>query len=485
MVERRRVRGRRLGRGGALARRRPCSLWHELPAPRAGAVGRTSAHRSATRIRALLRRRARRRLRATSSSTSTWCTAFQRAVVEALRAVPCGEIVTYGELAALAGHPNAQRARPARSARTTASRSSSRATASSPPAGSARTARSASATSAGCWSSRVSFSEDVRTELAAIAPERECDRLAELSALFHSAGRLHLRGRGEVVAPPRPGELGGRAAGVQRCCARSASTRRSGPTGGAPSTGRPATSSTSRTRRAAAVLKEPGVVDAALAAAASGRRKRVVGRGCCRARLPARRAARGRLGQRAAVAAPRDPLREPRGARSSSPRPRRRGRRAPGRATAATSRSPTRKGSTASPTCSRLAGASDAALALEERAVVGSAPRRREPARERRPRQPRPHEPRRPRAARGGAPARARAPPGRALAPAPGDRGAAAEHPSLSLRELGSEVPIRRSRRRRLTGACGADRARSDSGIRIGASISTTCNRVALSGTRA
>jgi cell division protein WhiA len=40
------------------------------------------------------------------------------------------------------------------------------------------------------------LAEDVRSELAAIAPERRCDRLAELSALFHSAGRLHLRGRG-------------------------------------------------------------------------------------------------------------------------------------------------------------------------------------------------------------------------------------------------------------------------------------------------
>ena len=40
-------------------------------------------------------------------------------------------------------------------------------------------------------------SEDVREELALIAPTRRCDRLAELSALFHSAGSLHLRGRGE------------------------------------------------------------------------------------------------------------------------------------------------------------------------------------------------------------------------------------------------------------------------------------------------
>jgi DNA-binding protein WhiA len=39
----------------------------------------------------------------------------------------------------------------------------------------------------------VSFSEDVRNELAAISPERECDRQAELSALFHSAGRWHMQ----------------------------------------------------------------------------------------------------------------------------------------------------------------------------------------------------------------------------------------------------------------------------------------------------
>ena len=40
-------------------------------------------------------------------------------------------------------------------------------------------------------------SEDVREELALIVPQRRCDRLAELSALLHSAGSLHLRGRGE------------------------------------------------------------------------------------------------------------------------------------------------------------------------------------------------------------------------------------------------------------------------------------------------
>jgi cell division protein WhiA len=45
----------------------------------------------------------------------------------------------------------------------------------------------------------VSLSEDLRNELAAIAPRAECDRLAELSGLFHSAGSVHLRGRGEVA----------------------------------------------------------------------------------------------------------------------------------------------------------------------------------------------------------------------------------------------------------------------------------------------
>ncbi len=39
-----------------------------------------------------------------------WCTPFQRAVAEALRRVPYGEVVTYGELAALAGYRNAHRA---------------------------------------------------------------------------------------------------------------------------------------------------------------------------------------------------------------------------------------------------------------------------------------------------------------------------------------------------------------------------------------
>jgi len=45
----------------------------------------------------------------------------------------------------------------------------------------------------------MSFSEDLRDELAAIAPRRRCCRLAELSALHHTAGAWHLRGRGELA----------------------------------------------------------------------------------------------------------------------------------------------------------------------------------------------------------------------------------------------------------------------------------------------
>jgi methylated-DNA-[protein]-cysteine S-methyltransferase len=39
-----------------------------------------------------------------------WCTPFQRELLDTLRVVPYGEVVTYGELAALAGRPGAARA---------------------------------------------------------------------------------------------------------------------------------------------------------------------------------------------------------------------------------------------------------------------------------------------------------------------------------------------------------------------------------------
>ena len=79
---------------------------HELP--RAAPAGETIPHPLVERLRAYFRGE-----RADFEDVELdleWATPFQRAVAEALRGVPYGEVVTYGELAALAGHPNAQRA---------------------------------------------------------------------------------------------------------------------------------------------------------------------------------------------------------------------------------------------------------------------------------------------------------------------------------------------------------------------------------------
>ena len=90
-------------------------LWHELPTPRA-----TSPRGGGARVRddsvpEIARRIASYFAGARVSFDDVevdleWCTPFQLAVVETLRTVPYGETVTYGELAALAGRPNAQRA---------------------------------------------------------------------------------------------------------------------------------------------------------------------------------------------------------------------------------------------------------------------------------------------------------------------------------------------------------------------------------------
>jgi cell division protein WhiA len=44
----------------------------------------------------------------------------------------------------------------------------------------------------------LALAADARAELAALVPARRCDRLAEISALFHTAGAVHLLGRGAV-----------------------------------------------------------------------------------------------------------------------------------------------------------------------------------------------------------------------------------------------------------------------------------------------
>ncbi len=101
-------------------------VWHELPVQRArppegGAwppevtLAETGAHACVDSVADLVRRllayfRGERTCFGAVQIDLDWCTPFQRAVATALRAVPYGETVTYGELAALAGHPNAQRA---------------------------------------------------------------------------------------------------------------------------------------------------------------------------------------------------------------------------------------------------------------------------------------------------------------------------------------------------------------------------------------
>jgi len=82
-------------------------VWHELPAARTGRAEATPP----PLVRRLQRYFAGKRDDfADVEIDLDWCTPFQRAVAETLRAVPYGEVVTYGELAALAGYPNAQRA---------------------------------------------------------------------------------------------------------------------------------------------------------------------------------------------------------------------------------------------------------------------------------------------------------------------------------------------------------------------------------------
>jgi methylated-DNA-[protein]-cysteine S-methyltransferase len=79
---------------------------HELPRPRRSDA--TDSHPLAQRLRQYFG--GEQDDFADIEVDLSWMTPFQLAVAQALRAIPYGEAVTYGELAALAGHPNAQRA---------------------------------------------------------------------------------------------------------------------------------------------------------------------------------------------------------------------------------------------------------------------------------------------------------------------------------------------------------------------------------------
>jgi methylated-DNA-[protein]-cysteine S-methyltransferase len=81
-------------------------VWHELARP-----GRDADEGDHPLVRRLVAFFAGEQVRFDDVELGVeWTTPFQEALAEALRSVPRGELVTYGELAALAGRPGAARA---------------------------------------------------------------------------------------------------------------------------------------------------------------------------------------------------------------------------------------------------------------------------------------------------------------------------------------------------------------------------------------
>jgi DNA-binding protein WhiA len=213
-------------------------------------------------------------------------------------------------------------------------------------------------------------SDDLRNELAAIAPLRGCCRLAEVSALFHSAGSVHLRGRGRIALHVDV---------VSSAVARRAFSllRELGIASEIRTYRRRAFDRATRYQlhlpgeeRALATLVEAGVLDARHAPLERPPR-RVVGRSCCR-----RAYLRGALLGGGSLSAPRSPhlelrttslegaefLRFVAAAEGATVKVLDRGRHAVAYA----------KGTDAIEGLLLAAGASDAVLALEERAVVAA-----------------------------------------------------------------------------------------------------------------
>ena len=214
------------------------------------------------------------------------------------------------------------------------------------------------------------LSEELRNELAAIAPRQACDRLAELSGLFHTAGSLHLRGRGEIALhlDLASSAAARRAFSLLRAFRLSAEIR---------TYRRRAFGRETRYQihvegadRALQVLHEAGVMSAALAPLERPPR-RVVRRACCRGAY-----LRGALLGSGSLSGPRSPHLEVRaaskegaefvavlaGAAGARMSVLDRGRHAVAYA----------KGVDAITDALAAAGASDTALAFQERAVVGS-----------------------------------------------------------------------------------------------------------------
>jgi DNA-binding protein WhiA len=215
----------------------------------------------------------------------------------------------------------------------------------------------------------MSLSDDLRDELAQIAPRRRCCRLAELSALFHSSGAWHLREGRVAVHLDLVSSAGARRAfsllrdlGVRseiRTYKRRAfdqSTRYQ--------------LHVTADERALAVLRDAGVLSAS-GAPLETPPKRVVGRSCCRGAY-----LRGALLGAGSLSGPRNPHLEIRagsldGARFIADVARREG------ITLAVAERRTHavayaKGHETISDVLALAGAGDTALELEEHAVLAS-----------------------------------------------------------------------------------------------------------------
>ena len=215
------------------------------------------------------------------------------------------------------------------------------------------------------------FSEDVRHELASVEPQKHCDRLAELSGLFHTAGSLHLLGHGEfsVHLDLAESAVARRAVGLVRAFAVEAEIRTY--TRHAFERGTRYQLHVPGGRRSLEVLHDAGVLSAAHAPLEAPP-KRVVGRSCCR-----RAYLRGALLGGGSVSGPRAPHLEIRTASRAGAellvwvaaqedvqlRVHDRGRHAIAYA----------KGAEPIADVLALAGAGDAALAIDEHAVVAEA----------------------------------------------------------------------------------------------------------------
>ena len=146
----------------------------------------------------------------------------------------------------------------------------------------------------------MTLSEELRDELAQIAPPRQCCRLAELSALFHVSGAWHLREAGVAVHLDLAGSAAARRA--------FALLRDVGVRSEIRTYRRQSFDRATRYQlhadvdeRALAVLREAGVLSASRAPLERPPR-RVVGRSCCRGAY-----VRGALLGAGSLSGPRDP----------------------------------------------------------------------------------------------------------------------------------------------------------------------------------